>query len=530
MQKLNLLKQTGVALAVAQSLVINTSSAATINVNSGIDNGFLCTFRDAVETINAGSDQSNQCSIDTSTGELGVNDRIVFGSSLISLTAGEVLIESDVSINPGGNAVTIDVSASDRSRVLNINNAIVSLENTTLTGGNYFGFGGGIFANSFSTVTLINSTVTDNFAYFGGGIFLASSTLAILGSSISENTVNGFGGGIEVISGTATLINSHVSNNSADNSGGGIFANSSSELFIFGSDVSNNSANSGGGIDIRGNSELSIGLSTVSGNSTMSSIGGISILDSSATIDDSTVFGNSSDIGSSAISVAVTGGASASDSSSLVLSNSTVSGNSGPSFGAIQAGGSSVNGGSTAITLINSTVSKNVATEDGPPGIYASISSTLTLVNSIVAGNSGGMSSADITAPYAGRFNAAGNNVLGDSSKISAEAFIGVSPSNNNIIATSDGNRPTPITGILAPLSDNGGLTQTHALATGSPAVDAGDNAVCAAAPINNLDQRREPRPVGANCDIGAFEGEVEPDTTFFVVPLPNGKSVIFGL
>jgi len=46
------------------------------------------------------------------------------------------------------------------------------------------------------------------------------------------------------------------------------------------------------------------------------------------------------------------------------------------------------------------------------------------------------------------------------------------------------------------------------ALLPGSPAIDAGDDAVCAAAPVNSIDQRGFARPgVGhAHCSIGAFE------------------------
>jgi len=67
-------------------------------------------------------------------------------------------------------------------------------------------------------------------------------------------------------------------------------------------------------------------------------------------------------------------------------------------------------------------------------------------------------------------------------------------------------------------LQNNGGPTQTIALCTGtgapsgctaaSPAINAGDESVCAAPPVNNLDQRGLVRPgTGAtNCSIGAFE------------------------
>jgi hypothetical protein len=52
---------------------------------------------------------------------------------------------------------------------------------------------------------------------------------------------------------------------------------------------------------------------------------------------------------------------------------------------------------------------------------------------------------------------------------------------------------------LLGSLADNGGPTLTHALLAGSPAIDAGDNAVCPA-----TDQRGVARD--AACDIGSFE------------------------
>lgn len=56
---------------------------------------------------------------------------------------------------------------------------------------------------------------------------------------------------------------------------------------------------------------------------------------------------------------------------------------------------------------------------------------------------------------------------------------------------------------MLAPLAENGGVSATHALLPGSPAIDRGNNV------FNRLyDQRGPgfPRVVGSNADIGAFE------------------------
>ena len=59
---------------------------------------------------------------------------------------------------------------------------------------------------------------------------------------------------------------------------------------------------------------------------------------------------------------------------------------------------------------------------------------------------------------------------------------------------------------MLGPMQNNGGPTETMALGPGSAAIDAADDAICAAAPVNSLDQRGVARPQGLHCDIGAVE------------------------
>ncbi len=72
----------------------------------------------------------------------------------------------------------------------------------------------------------------------------------------------------------------------------------------------------------------------------------------------------------------------------------------------------------------------------------------------------------------------------------------------NNLSWPIENNCPgTPDDPRLDTLADNGGPTQTMALLTGSPAIDAGNNETCA-----TTDQRGVTRPQGEACDIGAYE------------------------
>jgi hypothetical protein len=60
----------------------------------------------------------------------------------------------------------------------------------------------------------------------------------------------------------------------------------------------------------------------------------------------------------------------------------------------------------------------------------------------------------------------------------------------------------TPLNPKLGPLGYYGGATLVHSLLTGSPALNAGNNATCAA-----TDQRGVTRPISGTCDMGAYEG-----------------------
>lgn len=89
----------------------------------------------------------------------------------------------------------------------------------------------------------------------------------------------------------------------------------------------------------------------------------------------------------------------------------------------------------------------------------------------------------------------------------------------------------------LGPLARNGGLTETHALLAGSPAINNG-NPSRPGGEFNCIpfDQRLLPRPFGGRCDIGAFEfgvinvpnsmlTETRPEPSIDSTPVPGGPA-----
>ena len=193
----------------------------------------------------------------------------------------------------------------------------------------------------------------------------------------------------------------------------------------------------------------------------------------------------------------------------LTLNNSTISGNSAIgnlSYSASRGGGIANYG---ILTLNNSTVSGNSATQGFGGGISNSLNtSTLTLNNSTVSDNSatGGGGGID----NRGSFNAVNTIVAGnDISSPSPDLLGRLTSSGHNLIGNTTGGsgfRPDlgdllNVNPLLGFLQNNGGPTETHGLLPGSPAIDAGDNAICP-----STDQRGVARSQGGQCDIGAYE------------------------
>ena len=162
----------------------------------------------------------------------------------------------------------------------------------------------------------------------------------------------------------------------------------------------------------------------------------------------------------------------------------------------------------SGLSLVNVTISQNSVSDNGG-GLYNRSSATLNFVT--LSGNAAGVPGT-------------GGNLFNDGNSTSislhntifaAGGTAGNCGNNQGIInslgynleddntcgfnAVGDLPNSNPQLGLL---QDNGGLTYTHALSTGSPAIDAGDSTGCA----GSTDQRSVTRPQGSSCDIGAYE------------------------
>ena len=280
----------------------------------------------------------------------------------------------------------------------------------------------------------------------GGGILTSNTDARLVLTAVTlRANVAGDGGGLFAY-GPVVVTGSLISRNSPY----GIDA--SDTLTVRNSTISGNRA---GGVRTSGPGELS--RSTIANNS---GAGIEAKYAESWTIADSTISGNSGD-----------GVQWADDEGdSLTIVNSTISGNGGTGVRALSA---------PAVSIYSSTIVRNrhgLASHGGE-----SLPSTITYRNSVIAENGVDCSSG------LGVLVSQGFNLDSDSSCNLTRADV------------------TAPNARLGPLADNGGPTLTHALLTGSPAIDSG--AACPA-----MDQRGVPRPRdgdgngNAACDRGSLE------------------------
>ena len=284
------------------------------------------------------------------------------------------------------------------------------------------------------------------------------------------NAVAANGGGIRVSDpdGSIKVQESTIESSHAGLKGGAIFfegATSSTPINVVDSELVGNSAADDGGAIQYGdsNSQAAIERSSLIGNITGAEGGGVYL---------------------SAPGVAF---------ASIRIINSTLTGNAATGGGGALAFG----GGQPQVFSQFSTFAGNSTPATGQGGAFRTDAANdqVNLTASIVAGNTAAGVPASCGGPVAGDYAFGALNVLGDTS-----CPVGGS-----------GNL-TGVDPLLAPLGAYGGPTRTLGLYETSPAIDHVPIASCPV--VAPVDQRSQPRPVGAGCDAGAFEGSVGPVPT----------------
>ncbi len=268
---------------------------------------------------------------------------------------------------------------------------------------------------------------------------------------------------------------------------------------------------SGGAISAVDGTSLNIVDSSITDSYASASGGGISS-NGLLSIANSTVSGNIGYYGGG-ISVAGLGSAS-------YLSNVTVSGNFGEHGGGIAT--------ASVVKLYDSTLAGNTAVDGG--GLDFFVGSTVTVINTVVAGNSASGAGIDIAVDGGSGIGTlrAGASFLGSAVGIASSATYAFTDYGINQLAA--GNP------LLGPLGDHGGTVQTMGILAGSPLIGAGYGH-SPALPVDYLDvdhdgNTAELLPIDANgnprvqgvLDIGATQFTGQPQ--FFMSGDFNGDGI----
>ena len=304
------------------------------------------------------------------------------------------------------------------------------------------------------------------------GVSVVISTLSFAGATVNPAAPQG--GGIRN-SGSLTLTNVSFGNNQSAGNGGAI--DNESVAVITGCTFAGNIATGlGGGIYNAGS--LSVSATTFVANSAASGGG---IYNDAAVNTAASVLLNGSTLSGNTASAIISSGA-------LSLVNCTVANNAGGGVGIV----------ARSATLTNTTITANTGnlTPVLQAGLFITAGATVTMNNSIVAGNTAGS-----PTPIAA-------DISGTVVPTSKRNLIGTGGSGGLTNGGSSGNQTNNATPGLGVLGSYGGPVQTVPLLIGSPAIDSGNNplAVDASGTALTVDARGFPRRSNATVDKGAYE------------------------
>jgi len=343
--------------------------------------------------------------------------------------------------------------------------------------------------------TIVVPAGTYNLTNPSGGLG-AGFNLVIEGAGRDLTIIDGNNsvGVLSIPSGATVEISALTITNGEDASGAGIY--NQGNLVLTDVAVSNNYADVGSGGGIYNGDQMTLIRVVISGNDAEQSGGGIYNHPSGVlNITDTTLYRNKS-----LDTTGIYDGGGINNSGVMTVEHTTFDGNSAPTGGA------------------NVTISNNNATTTGTAGggaIRNESSASLTLRNVTITDNT----TTTGAAFYNGGVISVAHTIIANNTVINCDLGLSgptVPVSHHNIDSGStcnfyDGSVLYNTDPLLEPLAQNGGLTETHALGMGSPAIDAGGICMSGGA-LLLTDQRGWPRTVDgdvngtATCDLGAFE------------------------
>ena len=503
-------------------------------------------------TINGGGVSGGNASVGGAIAALG---NIGVGGANTVTTANGLTLSKNVALAGGGiytwGTTTLTNSTLDQNKATHASAGIggglyaaqsgaaptVTLDNTAVTANDGVAGGGGLVLGAGVTTVVKNgSKVNSNTGAIGAGISNAG-TLTVQGSHVDGNSASNSGGGIYTAT-AVTLTNSSVDDNSAAFLGGGLSTTATAGSFTMtGGTVSGNDAYGAGGVFVSDNLTASFDDTDFVGNtSTGANFGGGAILSGGkVTVDHATLSGNTADGASGSGGAIFSGSANENVTTTLKVSNSTITGNDSFVGSAIYAG-STKDSSTNKTSVTNTTIHANAAS--GPFGAIETLA-PLSITGSTITDN---------TAVATGQVQAYGGIVAVSAGLVSVSGSV-LSGNNGHQcnVAVADGgynlNSPTAAecgfsagkndvfaAPQLGSLADNGGPTRTRLPGPASPALDripattatGVSDAITGTAitlcGAGATDQRGTSRPQGARCDIGAVEADQ-------VVPTVDGPT-----
>ncbi len=436
------------ALTPAAHLALTVDSA--LDSRDAVPGDGLCADGSGHCTLRAAVDEANAYpGTDTITIDPGINPTLTIPGAAEDHNASGDLDATD-SLTIHGNGATLSANGLDRA-IQQLSGSLV-IDHLTITGGTTAGDnlandnddGGGILARG--ALTLTDVTVTGNtavrFQIGAGGGVAVFGPLTMEGSTISDNIAHSNGGGLYAMGAFTTIDNSTVAGN---------------QSLVHDPDVNGDESSAAVNIGSRNihAGPTTITNTTISGNSSMlndegRSGGGLLVAASTARIVNTSIV----------------------DNSALVYPDED-------HHGCCGSAGFAGDGG--AFTLLHDTITGNVGWVGAYQVLPAAGVGPFSIGASILSG---------VFPVCNGAFVTLGWNIISDTSCM--------------FTAATDRQNTDPQ---LGPLANNGGPTLTELPGATSPAVDAvpiGASGLCDGS--SPTDQRGQPRPHGAGCDIGSVE------------------------